>query len=104
MSDNNDTVAGYTKVLANVNGSGVNPSDDTAVLDLIRKKLVLALEKSENAREIVAVAGELMDRIEGKPMQRQQSLIAVADASKTPYASILEQIDGRSSGLPEIEG
>ena len=48
----------------------IDHTDDSAVLDLAKKRLVEVLSTSSNPNAIINAAERLLDRIEGKPLQR----------------------------------
>lgn len=48
----------------------VDHTDDFAVLNLAKKRLVEVLSTSSNPNAIINAAERLLDRIEGKPLQR----------------------------------
>lgn len=86
---------GYTKVLANFNRA-VDHTDESAVKDMVFKKLVMAMESAETPREIVSLGRELLDRLEGTPVQ---SVRVAAIVKHVGIAQILEEIDGESKDL-----
>lgn len=69
-----------------------------AMVDMLAITALTGTDRRE-AREC---GKEWMDRIKGKPVQRQIAAVAVAEG-KFSIADILASIDGTSAGLPVIE-
>lgn len=76
---------------------------DDELRAVTRQRLIQLLhDPSVKGGTLLAVCREVLDRLDGKPMQRQATLLAVTDGTRT-FRDILDALDGKSTGLPQIE-
>jgi hypothetical protein len=71
----------------------IDLSDKEALRQLGLKTLVSVIQANPTALSVVPALRELLDRIDGKPMQMQQSLIAVASADNASKQLTPDEIE-----------